>query len=36
MAFIPFSLELFNKEYWAQDPAHVVRTGWEKSRRFLA
>lgn len=32
----PLSLELFNPEYWAQDPAHVVRTGWEKSRRFFA
>jgi 2-keto-myo-inositol isomerase len=32
----PLSLELFNKEYWAQDPVHVVRTGWEKARRFFA
>jgi sugar phosphate isomerase/epimerase len=30
----PLSLELFNAEYWAQDPAQVVRTGFEKSHRY--
>jgi hypothetical protein len=32
----PLSLELFDTSYWAQDPAHVVWTGWEKSRPFFA
>jgi 2-keto-myo-inositol isomerase len=31
----PVSLELFNRDYWAQDPAQVVKTGFEKSRRFF-
>jgi sugar phosphate isomerase/epimerase len=31
----PVSLELFNREYWEQDPAQVVQTGFEKSRRFF-
>jgi sugar phosphate isomerase/epimerase len=31
----PVSLELFNREYWEQDPAQVVKTGFEKSRRFF-
>lgn len=30
----PLSLELFNQEYWSQDPEQVVRTGFEKSRRY--
>jgi sugar phosphate isomerase/epimerase len=30
------SLELFNAQYWAQDPYEVVRTGFEKSKRWLA
>ncbi len=29
------SLELFNAEYWAQDPYAVVRTGFEKSKRWF-
>jgi len=29
------SLELFNAEYWAQDPYQVVRTGYEKSKRWF-
>jgi 2-keto-myo-inositol isomerase len=29
------SLELFNAQYWAQDPYEVVRTGFEKSKRWL-
>src|SRR5262249_19691914 len=32
----PLSLELFNADYWSQDPAQVVRTGFEKSQRFWA
>jgi 2-keto-myo-inositol isomerase len=31
----PVSLELFNAEYWAQDPYAVVRTGFEKSKRWF-
>jgi 2-keto-myo-inositol isomerase len=31
----PVSLELFNEEYWAQDPYAVVRTGFEKSKRWF-
>jgi sugar phosphate isomerase/epimerase len=31
----PVSLELFNRDYWEQDPAQVVRTGFEKSRPFF-
>jgi 2-keto-myo-inositol isomerase len=29
------SLELFNAQYWAQDPYAVVRTGFEKSKRWF-
>jgi sugar phosphate isomerase/epimerase len=29
------SLELFNAEYWAQDPYTVARTGFEKSKRWF-
>lgn len=32
----PVSLELFNREYWEQDPARVVQLGFEKSRPFFA
>ena len=31
----PVSLELFNAQYWAQDPYAVVRTGFEKSKRWF-
>ncbi|MFO1022137.1 MAG: sugar phosphate isomerase/epimerase family protein [Planctomycetales bacterium] len=31
-----FSLELFNKEYYKQDPLQVARTGLEKMRRSAA
>ena len=30
------SLELFNKEYWKQDPAVVARTGLEKMKQVVA
>ena len=30
------SLELFNKEYWAQDPRLVAKTGFEKTKAALA
>ncbi|MAV36472.1 MAG: xylose isomerase [Planctomycetaceae bacterium] len=29
------SLELFNRDYWKQDPLHVARTGLEKMRRSV-
>lgn len=31
----PVSLELFNAQYWAQDPYEVARTGFEKSKRWF-
>ena len=31
-----FSLELFNKEYWAQDPHQVAKTGLEKMKTTVA
>ncbi|TVR51064.1 MAG: sugar phosphate isomerase/epimerase [Puniceicoccaceae bacterium] len=31
----PLSLELFNRDYWAQDAKTVARTGIEKTRRVL-
>ena len=31
----PVSLELFNAQYWAQDPYVVARTGFEKSKRWF-
>ena len=30
------SLELFNREYWAQDPLLVAKTGIEKMRKAIA
>lgn len=30
------SLELFNREYWAQDPLQVAKTGLEKMRKAIA
>lgn len=30
------SLELFNREYWAQDPLQVAKTGLEKMRKVIA
>jgi len=30
------SLELFNREYWAQDPLQVAKTGLEKMRKALS
>jgi sugar phosphate isomerase/epimerase len=30
------SLELFNREYWKQDPLTVAKTGLEKMRAFTA
>ena len=30
------SLELFNGEYWRQDPARVARTGLEKMKAVVA
>jgi hypothetical protein len=30
------SLELFNKDYWAQDPLIVCKTGVEKMRKIVA
>jgi sugar phosphate isomerase/epimerase len=31
----PVSLELFNAQYWAEDPYAVARTGFEKSKRWF-
>jgi sugar phosphate isomerase/epimerase len=31
----PVSLELFNAQYWSQDPYEVARTGFEKSKRWF-
>lgn len=33
---VTLSLELFNKEYWAQDPLQVARTGLERIRACVA
>ena len=30
------SLELFNREYWKQDPLQVARTGLEKMKAVAA
>jgi hypothetical protein len=30
------SLELFNREYWAQDPFEVAKTGLEKMKKVVA
>ena len=30
-----FSLELFNKNYWKQDPLTVARTGLEKMKALV-
>jgi 2-keto-myo-inositol isomerase len=30
------SLELFNRDYWQQNPAHVARTGLEKMKQVVA
>ena len=32
---IGFSLELFNRDYWKQDPQTVARTGLEKMRAIV-
>lgn len=32
----PLSLEMFNREHWAQDPALVAKTGIEKMRAMIA
>ena len=29
------SLELFNRDYWKQDPLQVARTGLEKMRKVV-
>jgi len=29
------SLELFNRDYWSQDPLQVARTGLEKMRTLV-
>jgi hypothetical protein len=33
---IVLSLELFNPEYWKQDPLQVARTGLEKMKAAVA
>jgi hypothetical protein len=30
------SLELFNREYWEQDPLQVAKTGLEKMKKVAA
>jgi hypothetical protein len=30
------SLELFNREYWAQDPLSVAKTGLDKMRQVVS
>jgi sugar phosphate isomerase/epimerase len=30
------SLELFNRDYWAQDPLTVARTGLEKMKKVVS
>ena len=29
------SLELFNRQYWSQDPLTVARTGFEKMKALV-
>ena len=31
----PISLELFNRDYWKQDPDEVLKLGMERLRRYL-